>query len=381
MSALTRGGCVWLALLVSVGLLACLDPAGPPPEVSAIRATDLGTLPASSKIVGRDGGSSAVFQGQSVWLYGDTFLTAPDVLGRTLISNSWSWTSDLDATAGIAGFRERDDAAGAPSMFLSETPAELAFDEAHQGSPCRTQPCGARWALWPGAMVTDPARNRALIFYTLVYAEPGSFNFYGLGTSVAIWSDWLSQPQRPIINATAVHPDLLFAQNEPPFGTAAVAQGDTLYAYACNTRGLDKPCLLGKVGLASVLERSAWTYYAGGGRWSAGLDGAVPLFSGGSIMSLSWNGFLERYVAVYSPPFSDRVMLRTAPRPEGPWSGETIAFTALAPVGGSSWVYDAQAHPEYNHEGGRRMFVTYSRSTGLFSSEVRLVALDLERSP
>jgi hypothetical protein len=54
--------------------------------------------------------------------------------------------------------------------------------------------------------------------------------------------------------------------------------------------------------------------------------------------------------------------------------------------GGRRWAaqaasIDAQAHPEYNREGGRRMFVTYSRSTGLFSSEVRLVALALERRP
>jgi hypothetical protein len=48
--------------------------------------------------------------------------------------------------------------------------------------------------------------------------------------------------------------------------------------------------------------------------------------------------------------------------------------TAMAPVGGG-WVYDAQAHPEFNVGGGKTMYVTYSRATGAFASEVRLVAI------
>lgn len=378
MSALDLPCRLRLALLLAVGLWSCLDPAGPAPDLSVIRTADLGALPTRSDIVGRDGGYSAVFQGKSVWLYGDTFLAAPDALGRTLISNSWSWTTDLDASVGITGFLERDDAAGAPTMILPETAAEQTFNAAHQGNPCQAQPCGARWAVWPGAIVTDSARNRALIFYMLVYAKPGTFNFQALGVSVAIWSDWLTQPQRPTITATADHPDLLFSQTEPPFGSAAFAEGDTLYTYGCGTAGVEKACVLAKVGMASVLERSVWAFYAGGGRWSARLDAAVPLFSGNSIMNVSWNGFVQRYVAVYSAPFSERVMLRTARRPEGPWSGEVLAFAALPPVGRSGSVYDAQAHPELTLDGGRRMFVSYSRSTGPFSSEVRLVALDLE---
>src|SRR5208283_2366057 len=101
---------------------------GPPPDLVVVNVTDLGTIKTSSKILGRDEGYSAVFQGKSVWLYGDTFLASPDAEGRTLISDSWSWTSDLGAQAGITGFQERDDAVGAPTMILPESPQELAYD-------------------------------------------------------------------------------------------------------------------------------------------------------------------------------------------------------------------------------------------------------------
>ena len=142
-------------------------------------ATDLGLLPTNPDILGRDGAYSAVFQGYSVWLYGDTFLANPDAEGRTLISDSWSYTTDLTVQGGITGFQERLDSAGAPTMILQETPAEQAYDQAHSGNPCQQQPCGARWALWPSAVVTDPVSNQALVFYGVVNAKPGNFNFQG----------------------------------------------------------------------------------------------------------------------------------------------------------------------------------------------------------
>ena len=352
------------------------------PNLVVVSATDLGTLQTTSKILGRDGGYSGVFQGNSVWLYGDTFLASPDAEGRTLISDSWSFTSNLQALGSTTGFQERDDTVGAPTMILAETPQELAFDAAHSGNPCQMQPCGARWALWPSAIVADPAGNRALIFYMLVSAAPGNFNFQGLGTSVAIWQNAASQPQRPTISppVVAAHPDLLFDQsaNEPNFGSSALMNGGTLYVYGCQSGGPGKQCMLGRVDPANVLVRSAWSFYAGNGNWSAKVGDGVSVFSGDDILNVSWNTYLQQYVAVYSQPLSQDVMIRTSPNPEGPWSGEIKAFTAMQPAPGGSNVHDAQAHPEYNADGGSTMYVSYSRSTGAFSSEVRLVALQLK---
>jgi hypothetical protein len=224
---------IWLASSVVLGMSGCSSTSEPPPDLTVVSVKDLGTLETSPKILGRDGGYSGVFQGKSVWLYGDTFLASPDAEGRTLISDSWFWTSDLNAQDGISGFQERDDAVGAPTMILPESPQELAYDRAHSGNPCQEQPCGARWALWPSAIVADPAGARALIFYMLVTAAPGNFNFQAVGNSVAIWQNFQDQPQRPTINPPIVadHPDLLFNQHEPSFGSTALVNGDTLYIY------------------------------------------------------------------------------------------------------------------------------------------------------
>lgn len=366
--------CFGLLLILSL-VLSC-GSSGPPPSLEVVSATDLGAIGNNPKILGRDGGSSGLFAGKSVWTYGDTFLAQPNAEGQTLISDSWAFTTDLNAAHGITGFQERDDSAGAPAMLLTYTAVEQAFNLAHEGNPCQQQPCGARWALWPATVVSDPARNRALIFYQLVSAQPGSFNFFAVGYSVAIWQNFTDLPQRPVINPAAEHPDLLFGQNDPPFGTAAVTNGDTVYIYACNSSTLSVPCIVGRVALEKILDLSAWTFYAGGGNWSSQMSDAVSVLSGGSTMNISWNDYLKSYVAVYSPPFSYNVMVRTAPNPEGPWSAAIVAFNAMTSTSGS--VHDAQAHPEYNANGGQTMFVSYSRSTGTFTGEVRLVALELK---
>jgi Domain of unknown function (DUF4185) len=352
----------------------------PPANLSVVQASDLGTIPTNPDILGRDGGYSAVFGGYSVWLYSDTFLAQPNAEDFTLISDSWSYTSDLNAQGGITGFTERLDSKGAPTMILTNTAEEVAFNAAHNVNNCQASPCGARWALWPGAIVVDPASDNALVFYSLVFAQPGNFNFQSVGTSVATWQNFASLPQRPTINppVVAAHPDLLFNQNEPTFGSAALIRAGTLYAYGCGIptgSGFDKGCRLGRVDPGNVLNRSAWTYYTGSG-WSAQINQSQPVFSGNNILSVAWNSFLNKYVAVYSQPFSNNVLLRTAPNPEGPWSGPTLAFVAIAPSSGN--IYDALAHLEYAENGGQTIFVSYSRSTPApFTSEVRLVAVEV----
>jgi hypothetical protein len=374
---------IFLASLLAILMQGCRlfsysPSSGPPPALSVVQATDLGPIPTNPDILGRDGGYSALFQGYSVWLYGDTFLAKPNYEDRTLLSDTWSFTSDLNAQHGITGFQERLDSDGAPTMILPETPAEQAFNQAHNINNCQAQPCGARWALWPSAIVVNRADNTALIFYMVVSAMPGNFNFQGIGTSVATWQNIQQQPQRPTLNPPVVpdHPDLLFTQNEPGVGSAAFLSNGMLYAYGCDYHS---GCQLGKVASANAQVRSAWSFYAGSGNWSAQIGDAVTVFNNANILSISWNAFLQCYVALYSPPFSQNVVMRTSANPEGPWSRETLAFVAMQPAPGNGNVYDALAHAEYDANGGQTIYVSYSRATPApFSSEVRLVAVTLQ---
>jgi len=266
-------------------------------------------------------------------------------------------------------------------MLIQETPSEYAFNLAHYGDNCQAQGnCGYRWAIWPSSIVTDPASNHALVFYTVQYVDPFG-KFQGYGSSVAIWQTFNELPQRPNFTPPLVadHADLMFGQSEPSFGSASVISNGMLYVYGCgeDTNGFDKGCRIAKVNPATVLDKTTWTFYTGNGHWSSSDVNAVPVFDGLDILSVSWNSYLQQFVTVYASLFSNDVMIRTAPKPEGPWSDETPAFTALANADGSN-IYDAQAHSEYDKNGGQTIYVTYTHSLSS-GSEVRLVAVALQK--
>ena len=65
-------------LCLMIGIHGCAGSSGSSAAASVVNATDLGPIPTNPDILGRDGGYSALFMGQSVWLYGDTFLASPN---------------------------------------------------------------------------------------------------------------------------------------------------------------------------------------------------------------------------------------------------------------------------------------------------------------
>jgi hypothetical protein len=359
---------------------------GPPPTGSLssslhVQAQDLGTLPTNPDITGRDEAYSASFQGYSIWVYGDTGLQKKDVSGRNFLSNTWSYTSNFNGPPIAANFQERLDSVGSPTMLIQETPDEYSYDIAHYWDNCQqsTDPnCGARWGIWPSVMITDPVTGYGLVFYMLESIDPVG-NFTEQGTSVAIWKSFDQLPQRPTFNPAIVpgHSDLMFSSSETGFGGAAVISNGLLYVYGCHhAEGLDKSCQVAKVSPATVQDKTTWTYYAGDGTWSSNENAAVTVFTGLDIMSVSWNNYLQRYVACYNALGTQNVMLRTAPAPEGPWSDELVAFTSVLNSDGSQ-AYDAQAHSEFDANGGQTIYVTYTNNM-INGSVIRVVQLNLQ---
>jgi hypothetical protein len=351
---------------------------GPEPAFEVVSAEERGLVAQAATIQGRDGGSSALLWGRSVWTFGDTVLNVPDEDGAQWHHNSFSITEDLVAADGIAGFVEPPDGAGAPRYFLAPTAEEQAFNDAHDGDPCMVEPCGARWAVWPGAPVYDAARDRGIIFYGLIYAEPGSFNFHGVGTGVALWGAPDAEPERPVVSPGAEHPTLLFHEGEPDWGQAALVEGDVVYAFACVEKTFSRPCLLARVPAADVLVRDAWRFWDGAD-WVTDWRDAAELFDGAPILSVSWNAYLGAYLAVYAPSLENRVKARTAPALTGPWSDEATLFRT--PRMGEGWTYDAVEHAEYAEDGGRVIWISYSRPNGVgwFGSELALWRVELAR--
>ncbi len=355
-----------LALALAPLLAGCAD-AGP----VVASAEELSVLEQSSAIEGRDGGSSARVFGRSVWTYGDTVLTIPDDREQTWHHNSVSWTEDEDASNGITGFLEPMEASGAPRHFIEPTPEELAFNLAHAGEDCEVEPCGARFAVWPGEPVWDAANGRAIVSFGLIYAEPGEFNFKGLGTGFAEWRGLEQAPVRLVADAEAEHPSLVFSPDEPDFSSGLQVIDGYLYAFSTSD-GDRHRARLGRVPVEEISDRAAWRFWDGDG-WVANWKKSQVLFDGAPIFTLSFNAFLDQWIVVYTEPFEHEILVRAAPALEGPWSKPSVLYVAPE----EDPPYDAMHHPDFEQEDGRVGYLTYSRHTsGWFGTEFPVVRFE-----
>ncbi len=364
--------------LASALLCLLLAPGCAPTELRVVSSTELGPLQTNPRIQAREGGHSALWEGRSLWVYGDTILSEAGADGALRRDNTASWTEDIaaDATTGITGFTEHVDAHGVPEPLFPVTPAEADYNAAHAGPGCQPadhDPCGSRELLWPGPLVADPDRGRALAFWWKVRSEPGGYT--GLGMGIAEWNDPDALPERPVIDVETRNPTVLFPAEGLTPGNAAVLDNHWLYAFAC-PGDEQKRCRLGRVRAEDAQLRSEWQWYLGLGDWSYDQADAAPLFDGSDTMSLHRSRHLDRWVVIYSEPRSNTVVARTAEALEGPWSEAAELFRTVAPTEPDTWSYAGLGHAEFADEG--KEYVTYYRNTGVWTGEIRLVEVELE---
>jgi hypothetical protein len=360
-------------------LLLCLLAAGcgskpvlllvPNDTIASLR--DVGIVPNPPGASGRDVGFSALFGSHSVWVFGDTFFADASSDGYHWRASTWSFTDDLDASDGLSGWTHGLGTDGKPRALLPHTQDEQAFDDAHNGTPCPAgKDCGARHTAWPGAFVVDPASGRALIFYSKVETQPtGAYAFHGAGSSIATWASPSEPAMRPAVRPDLTDPTVLFPLPEPSWGSAALADGDTVYAYACAGGALTSPCLVGRVSFKNALDRAAWRFWSGTD-WVADYHAATPVFDGAPLLTVHKSPYLHKYVAYYMVPLGSDVALRTADRPEGPWSAETRFGKALPALDGN-WDYALAAHPELAR--GKIEILSYNQPGKFLDGLIHLV--------
>ncbi len=235
------------------------------------------TVVQSPLIQGRDGTFSALLNGKSVWLFDDTSMTKTNAAGHNFIDNTLSWTTNLDAANGITLSGNYLDSTGVPTEFMPYLPWESAYNAAHSSNNCTATPCGAEYAMWPGPLVPDPARNRALIFYNEIWRVTGQSSWTGIGVGIAIWQN--GKITRPVVYPGTQYATLMWTGSQTGYAGGWTEKGDTLYAYGCAAGFLVQNCSVGQVALENVTTPGAWTYYTANGDVEPNRADAVTLCS------------------------------------------------------------------------------------------------------
>lgn len=345
---------------------------GPPPIPPVESVTAVGSVAQNPVIDGRDGTFSTLFQGRSIWTFGDTSMSVPGVHDTHWDDNSMSWTTNLDASQGIDLDHDWVDSTGAPAEFLPYTKQERRYNYTHDSRHCTASPCGAEFAMWPGPPVADTANDRVLYFYGEIWRAPNYPGWKSVGVGIAVGTPG-GGVVRPIEDPGSRTPTLMWGNGELGYDNGALVDGDTLYAYGCAAGFLVMNCDVGRVPVADALEKSSWRYYAGGGRWSPNESDAVTVFQGGAAgTSVFYDAYLGEFVAIYNGVYSNDVYYRVSDTPWGPWSDQALLFTG-EPGWNGNVDYAGNAHPEFAENDGQIQYVTYVHATGYLRSDIQLV--------
>lgn len=351
------------------------------PEIVGVEP--LGTFTTNAPGWGRDAGFSARLGDSILWIFGDTFLPGDRMRSATA---AWSKPSKP------AALHEAVDGEGLPYQFYTLTPKEEQFAREHASPPpcCKAAgcpdgklycqcalgtDCSSRYALWPGSVI-EVAPGKAINFYESEIAGVGPYDFRHVGTGLARIEKGKNVATRLMNDAG--EPLFVFVGAEPNFLRAVRSQregADFIYVYANAGRALCAvDVLVGRVPPEDVARRDAYRFWAGG-YWVDTLSLAAPLLddAAGGLGQVVWNDHLKLYLSAFSDICTggSKLHVRSAPRPEGPWSPPAIVD--LAPYGATHESYAGMLHEALGT--GRAMTLTFYRHEPDGTGELRLVRI------
>lgn len=332
---------------------------------------------------GRDGGHTLRVGDLVLWVFGDTFTLA----GMLSSTAGWSRLSDPQRLS------EATDADGMPIQFFPYTTEEMAFNESHADVPdcCRNRAgcpidrpycnchaetdCAERIALWPGDGHADGDSGWLYYEKFVIGAAPYDFRRVGVGRAQVRSGDSTAARELDADGS----PRMIFGATEPGFARGVTVNEDRarFYVYAnVNRRECAVDVVAGRVAVAAMGDRSSYEFWDGSG-WQRELNEARPILKQvpGGLGSVMWNDYLGRYVSAWSDLCTGgrTLLVRTSPRPEGPWSGQMAVD--LGPVGASREAYYGLLHPEFGS--GRSLLLSFFQPVEQVYGQIRVARLTL----
>jgi hypothetical protein len=157
---------------------------------------------------------------------------------------------------------------------------------------------------------------------------------------------------------------LLFTDDRPAYGTAAVLADENVYAYGCvGARFLDADCYVARVPPASISDESQYSFYTGGGHWSPRIEDAWPMTSAGTSIDVVF--IAGRYLMLYVQPLGTVIRARYGVAPEGPWSAP-IDLATCDLADSDMFCGGINAHPDLTSAPGT---IAISYAIGSLSSD------------
>ncbi len=309
----------------------------------------------------RDGAASIKLGDKVMWMFGDPLYTNES--GIRNADNNQRYRSSSAALAPINdpfNMQEPRDANGAAKEFLPFNPTEKAYNAAS------TDPWD-RYIKWPvGAINTSAAEG--YVFYQHIKAVPPS-STQGLGIGIAKITENTTETTE--INENLFGPDQQYMPNAVRDGVA--------YFRKCDGINLefDKICSVAKVNVNEAGDRSKYLFW-NGTEWQSDINSAA-MSSIGSSNAVQWSEYLGKYINVYMRGFSNSIVIRTADKPEGPWSNAEFIYQNK----GSKYTAIPYLHPELASADGKTLVMSLVKQepadfkpSGIYTLKINLNDLE-----
>lgn len=288
-------------------------------EIESVR--DLGTFSAPPTLRTFSGGASARVGESVMWTFAEAVLTDGEenrgsIFGFSSFGDAWRpWI--------VA------DAAGRPAELLPLTDEERAQNKATPDD---------RWVVWPVGVIEQSLE--ATVFYGRFKVGPVDLDIRGVDAGIAHVRKGDKQARDRVV---------VFKTGTPAFGIGPMVHDGRVYAWACIEGG----CVLGRAPLARLAEVEAWETYDGAAFVKDLTKGSKLITNAPGDLSMSYNPWLRKFVLVHSESFTDKVVIHTADKPEGPWSAPVTAFQ----TGGNQ--YAGKEHVALGSACGDSIVITY----------------------
>ena len=326
------------------------------PVCSSVRDLGLQFLDNPLRITGQDGATSTQLpNGNALWLFGDTiegpFETIRNHDLAEVLSNTASVVPAQDASHGIRRFEHLRSADGKRARQV------IAFEGDEDKATHR---------LWPIHSVC--VDDMVYAYYHKITMDPDvdvfeSFELNGMGIARAR----IGQYQFERLTAPDGTKEF-WKGDQPSFGVFVERLPDGyLYLWGCYWTGM----FLARVRPEGLEDLSNYEYLVAGPTladpqkppvWKKRFAPTAVLFdSVPNELSVAYNPYLKRHLAIHVFHRENKLAIRTAPRMVGPWSEPEI-FYRPAMKGDDDLFTAGKEHPELRRQDGKILYVTYVNS-------------------
>ncbi|KAK9365227.1 hypothetical protein V1509DRAFT_642878 [Lipomyces kononenkoae] len=298
----------------------------------------------------RDIGCSSVLGGVPFWAFGDTFplnrngqmiglLTSTCALGY--VQNpvkSRYWNCDRE---------------GKPPQFIPFTNEELKFNRDHQHGGQK------RFYLWSFSKIAETSPGEGYIFFHKGRTETQQMSD-NVGYGIQIANVKISADRSQLI-CTRIMNEPFFKDRVDWGSFDTVVVNDHVYLYG----GQGDHIYCARVLKSRITDKSAYEFW-NKDRWTKDENQKSDLFWKLQSGSVFWSQYYRCFIMVGCTMWADnKIIMRSAPRPEGPWTNDMLLYQLYKPQSGINYCVNAHpwAFPESN--GGQLLVSWTDQHTGV----------------